>query len=68
MYLKELAKEYKKRNKNVPAELILVGGASVLINYGFREMTTDIDAITSLILWRYDKYEYGSPCKKRKIF
>ncbi len=45
MYLKELAKEYKKRNKNVPAELILVGGASVLINYGFREMTTDIDAI-----------------------
>lgn len=29
MYLKELAKEYKKRNKNVPAELILVGGASV---------------------------------------
>lgn len=45
MYLKELAKEYKKRNRNIPAELILVGGASVLINYGFREMTTDIDAI-----------------------
>lgn len=45
MYLKELAKEYKKRNRHIPAELILVGGASVLINYGFREMTTDIDAI-----------------------
>ena len=27
------------------AELILIGGASVLINYGFRNMTTDIDAV-----------------------
>lgn len=45
-YLKELAKEYKKLGgKRIPAEIILVGGASVLINYGFREMTTDIDAL-----------------------
>ena len=45
-YLKELAKEFRKRNgKAIPAEIILVGGASVLINYGFREMTYDIDAI-----------------------
>ena len=29
MYLKELAREYKKRNRNIPFELILVGGASV---------------------------------------
>lgn len=29
----------------MPAELILIGGASVLINYGFRNMTTDIDAL-----------------------
>ena len=46
LYLKELAKEYRKRvGKNMPAELILIGGASVLVNYGFRDMTTDIDAI-----------------------
>ena len=45
-YLKELAKEYRKRNgKNIPAEIILIGGASVVINYGFREMTYDMDAI-----------------------
>ena len=46
LYLKELAKEYRKQiGKEMPAELILVGGASVLINYGFREMTADIDAL-----------------------
>jgi hypothetical protein len=46
LFLKELAKEFRKRSgKSVPAEIILVGGASVLINYGFREMTYDIDAI-----------------------
>ena len=45
-YLKELAKEYRKRSgKNTPAEIILIGGASVVINYGFREMTYDADAI-----------------------
>lgn len=46
LYLKEVAKEYRKQvGKGMPAELILVGGASVLINYGFRNMTTDIDAL-----------------------
>lgn len=45
-YLKELAKEFKKLNgKSTPAEIILIGGASVLLNYGFREMTYDMDAI-----------------------
>ena len=45
-YLKELAKEYKKLNgKSMPAEIVLVGGAAVLANYGFRDMTTDIDAV-----------------------
>lgn len=45
-YLKELAKEFRRRNGNkVSAEIILVGGASVLINYGFREMTYDVDAV-----------------------
>ena len=45
-YLKEVAKEYRKQvGKNMPAEIILIGGASVLVNYGFRNMTTDIDAV-----------------------
>ena len=45
-YLKAVAKEYKKMGgKAMPAELILIGGAAVIANYGFREMTTDIDAI-----------------------
>ena len=34
-YLKELAKEYRKRSgKNTPAEIILIGGASVVIFMG----------------------------------
>lgn len=45
-YLKELAKEYRKLNgKSMPAEIILVGGAAIIANYGFRNMTTDIDAV-----------------------
>ena len=45
-YLRELAKEYRKLNgRKIKAEIILVGGAAVLTNYGFREMTTDIDAV-----------------------
>ena len=44
--LKELAKEYKKLGgKAMPAEIILIGGAAIIENYGFREMTTDIDAV-----------------------
>lgn len=46
MYLKELSKEFRKMNgTSIPAEIILIGGAAVLINYGFREMTYDMDAI-----------------------
>ncbi|MBR0465140.1 MAG: hypothetical protein IJJ23_12325 [Clostridia bacterium] len=48
LYLKELAKEFRKRNgKAMPAEITLIGGAAILINYGFREMTYDMDAIMS---------------------
>lgn len=42
--LKEVAKEYRKRCGGQTMEMILVGGASVLVNYGFRESTYDIDA------------------------
>jgi hypothetical protein len=46
--LKALAKEFRRRNGTaVPAEIILVGGASILANYGFREMTYDMDAVVS---------------------
>lgn len=45
-YLKELAKEFRRLNgKTMPAEMILIGGASILANYGFRETTYDMDAI-----------------------
>ena len=44
--LKALAKEYRKLiGKDLHAELTLIGGASVLANYGFRDVTYDIDAI-----------------------
>ena len=47
-YLLELSKEFRKLNgRKTPAEIILIGGASILINYGFRESTQDIDAIIS---------------------
>lgn len=45
-YLKEPGKEFRKRNgTKMSAEIILVGGASILANYGFREMTYDINAV-----------------------
>jgi hypothetical protein len=45
-YLKELGKEFRKLNgTQMSAEIILIGGASILANYGFREMTYDIDAV-----------------------
>lgn len=45
-YLRELAKEYRRRSgKSIPAEIILVGGAAIMINYGFRDTTYDIDAV-----------------------
>lgn len=47
-YLSELAKEYRKLGgKSMPAEVILIGGASILANYGFQNMTYDMDAIIS---------------------
>ena len=42
--LKAFAKEYKKQNgTTVPIELVIVGGGSILLNYGFRETTQDFD-------------------------
>ena len=45
-YLKEVAKQYRKLSgKSMPAEITLIGGASILVNYGFRDSTYDIDAL-----------------------
>jgi len=45
-YLKELGKNFRRLNgTKTPAEIVLIGGAAILVNYGFREMTYDIDAI-----------------------
>ncbi|GHU62709.1 hypothetical protein AGMMS49983_04670 [Clostridia bacterium] len=45
-YLRDLGKEFRRLNrKKMPAEIVIIGGASVLINYAFRDVTTDVDAI-----------------------
>ncbi|MBQ9887001.1 MAG: hypothetical protein IJM37_09120 [Lachnospiraceae bacterium] len=45
-YLNELSKTYKKiAGRKATFEIILIGGAAIIENYGFRDMTTDIDAI-----------------------
>ena len=42
----QLAKEYKKINrKNIPAEIVIIGGAAIVSKYGFRPSTTDIDSL-----------------------
>lgn len=45
-YLALLSKEIKKQlGRNAQVELVLVGGASILLNYDFRQTTMDIDAM-----------------------
>lgn len=45
-FLYLIAREYKKVNRADPeAEIIIVGGASIIMNYNFRDTTTDIDSI-----------------------
>ena len=48
LLLKELAKAYRKTcGKNSDIEVVIVGGGSILLNYGFRTMTTDFDTIST---------------------
>ena len=50
LYFLELSKEYKKLGgRNMPVEIVLIGGAAIIESYGFRNMTTDIDAIIPTI-------------------
>lgn len=45
-YLKALAKEFRRLSgTKTPAEIILVGGAAILVSYRFRELTYDVDAV-----------------------
>lgn len=44
--LKAFAKEYKKQNGSHDlTEIVIVGGGSILLNYGFREYTQDFDIL-----------------------
>lgn len=48
MYLKELAKEFKRiTGRKISAEIIIVGGGSVLLNYDFRMNSVDVDAFNT---------------------
>lgn len=48
MYLKELAKEFKRiTGRKTSAEIIIVGGGSVLLNYDFRMNSVDVDAFNT---------------------
>ena len=42
-YFNELAKALKKQGVKRPIEIIVVGGASILLNYDFRITSMDID-------------------------
>lgn len=45
-YLYTLAREYKKKSgRSLDAEVVLVGGASILLGYGFRNTTIDVDGL-----------------------
>ena len=44
-YLYELGKEYRKITKNAFGEIVIVGGASILLNYSFRMYTNDVDSL-----------------------
>lgn len=45
-YFRELSKEIKKEfGRKIEVDLIIVGGASILLNYNFRSSTIDIDAL-----------------------
>ena len=44
--LKTLAKECRKDlGRDAQVDIVLVGGGSIVLNYGFREATQDLDAL-----------------------
>ena len=48
IYLRDLSKELKKEfGRNAEFEIIIIGGASILLNYNFRDTTLDVDMFIS---------------------
>ena len=47
--IKQFAKEYRKELGKVPGEIIIVGGGSIMLNYGFRDATQDFDVILKTV-------------------
>ena len=45
--LRDFAREYKRLFKDTPCEITIVGGSSIVINYGFRDSTRDINYFSS---------------------
>ena len=46
LVFRDLSKEYKRLGgRKIPVDIVLIGGAAIIEGYGFREMTTDIDAL-----------------------
>ena len=43
--IRRFAKEYSKTLGKAPAEIIIVGGGSIMLNYKFRDATQDFDVI-----------------------
>ena len=43
--IRRFAKEYRKTLGKSPAEIIIVGGGSIMLNYKFRDATQDFDVI-----------------------
>lgn len=43
--IRRFAKEYRKALGKAPAEIIIVGGGSIMLNYRFRDATQDFDVI-----------------------
>ena len=43
--IRRFAKEYRKTLGKAPAEIIIVGGGSIMLNYRFRDSTQDFDVI-----------------------
>ena len=43
--IRRFAKEYSKTLGKAPAEIIIVGGGSIMLNYKFRDATQDLDVI-----------------------
>jgi len=43
--IRRFAKEYRKTLGKAPAEIVIVGGGSIMLNYHFRDSTQDLDVV-----------------------